>query len=44
MQKPLVYIVKQGSFTTIKRIVLFSKLNELDRLAINIGNEKNKPR
>jgi hypothetical protein len=39
MQKPLVYIVKNGSFTIIKRVVLFSKLNELDILAINKGNE-----
>ena len=31
-----------GSFTTIKRVVQFSKLNELDVLAINKGNEKKK--
>jgi hypothetical protein len=43
MQKPRVsYIVTNGSFTTIKRVVQFSKLNELDVLAINKGNEKKK--
>ena len=43
MKKPLVsYIVTNGSFTTIKRVVLFSKLNELDVLAIKKGNEKKK--
>lgn len=38
MQNPLVsQIVTNGSFTTIKRVVLFF---ELDELAINKGNEK----
>ena len=43
MQKPLVYIMKNGSFTTINRVVLF-KGNELDIFDINKGKEKNKPR